>query len=213
MKLLTTQKDHLYDQIIDSDYFTPSQFKIEEKEIKTSIIYIDSDYFFDINETRNVINRFTTVYSPADEITKDIYPDCNWTEIQTLFSNWLIFLERELTAENKWDRLFKEMNYLKVAKISDESRFTYNEYLDLSIKIESIKTGINSIPLSDFQLKAISSQLDHLLSIANDLNKFDWQSLFLGAIISVIIQLGVTQNNAQLLYNLIKITFKGLFIQ
>jgi hypothetical protein len=71
---------------------------------------------------------------------------------------------------------------------------------------------IKTIPLLTVQETAIANQLDHLMELAKELNKFDWKSLFIGTISSIIIQLGVTKENAHELWSLIKKVFNNFFL-
>jgi hypothetical protein len=126
--------------------------------------------------------------------------------------NWLDFLRRELTAENKWEKLLQEIEHIKYTPTADQSKFTYQEYIELTDKIEKVKASLNTIPLLEEQQVVIINQLNHLSELAKDLNKFDWKNLFIGTIISIVIQLYVTRENAEKLWTLIKLIFSNYFL-
>ncbi len=80
------------------------------------------------------------------------------------------------------------------------------------MKINQIKSSLGTINLLEEQQVAISQKLDHLIDVAKDLNKFDWKNLFIGTIISIIIQLEVNKENAALLWELIKRVFRNFLL-
>jgi hypothetical protein len=85
-------------------------------------------------------------------------------------------------------------------------------HIELSSKIDQIKTSLDTIPLLEEQQIAIINQLNHLTELAKELNKFDWKNLFIGTIVSIILQLYVTRENAARLWNLIKTVFSNFFL-
>jgi hypothetical protein len=95
---------------------------------------------------------------------------------------------------------------------NEEDKFSFNEYGDLKAKVETLKNSINQIGLLSDQVLTINSKLDHLVDLAKEMNKFDWKNLFVGTIISMIIQLSVTQDNAKALWILIKQIFNNYLL-
>ena len=217
MKLLISQKDELFDLIEDTDYFTPSQFDIKEipqqhDDYITEIRFKNSDFFFRLIPESSYQGIFFANFSPGDKSVIEATSTLDWSRGMGYIDNWLEFLRRELTAQNKWERLFREIEHIKLAPTDDHSKFTYQEYVELSNKIEQIKASLHTIPLLEEQQLAIINQLNHLTELAKDLNKFDWMNLFIGTIVSIITQLYVTKDNASKLWMLIKTIFSNLFL-
>jgi hypothetical protein len=211
MKLLTSQKDELFDLIEASKYFSPSQFDIKEIQQKhndfiTEIRFKNSDFFFMLIPESTYQGIFFTNFSPGKKSIIEATSTLDWDGGKKYINSWLEFLRRELTAENRWEKLFQEIEHIKLAPTNDQSKFTYHEYIELS------ETSLSSIPLLEEQQVAIINQLNHLTVLAKDLNKFDWQNLFIGTIISIVIQLYVTRENAESLWALIKRVFSNLFL-
>jgi hypothetical protein len=121
----------------------------------------------------------------------------------------------ELNSPNKWDRLSKEIKNagINLDKNNSDNKFSILEYEDLKTKILTLKQSSHTIGLTSEQSNAIEAKLDHLTDMAKILNKFDWKSLFVGTIISVVIQLNVTQDNANSLWTLIRQIFKNFLLQ
>lgn len=136
----------------------------------------------------------------------------DWSKGTGYIYNWLECLRKEINAVNKWDNLLKEIEYIKFAPSDDNSKFTHQEYLELTNKIDQIKSALDTIPLLEERQLAVINQLNHLTELAKDLNKFDWKNLFIGTIISIITQLYVSKENATKLWTLIKTIFSNLFL-
>lgn len=212
MTLLRSQQNAIFDIITATKYFAPTMFKVEDNAKAYTLKYVGTKFYFNIANSGISGIDFHMTYSPAKlKMVDEIYS--SWEEFSLYFRGWLSYLEREVTAVDKWGRLFDEMNYLHMSTPENEQNFTHEEYIDLERKLTSIKASIAAIPLLPGQIEAINYKLDHLLTLTTQLNKFDWQGLFIGTIVGQIIDLGITTENAQLLYALIKQTFHGLFLQ
>lgn len=221
MKLLISQKDKLFEIIENDNNFTPSQFEINEicqggNKIMTEFKFKNSDYYYKFFPDTESASCFYANYSPGvysniDYTTRFVIND----ESNKLFKQWLFCLNRELNAPNKWERLQNEIQSLNINFNEDNSndKFSFQEYTDLSNKIDILKQNIKSINFSSEQLNAIDIKLDDLKELAKNLKRFDWRNLFIGTIISIIIQLEVNKDNANDLWRLIKHIFSNLFLQ
>lgn len=211
MQLLPSQLNEIYDVIVKTKYFSPTQFT---KSASGDEFRMEgTEYYFRVFEDAGYVNSLIVNFSPGQFLYKEGSVSMPWIEVPIYFKKWLTYLKREISAPNKWGRLFDEMQYLIGATPIEYTTFSHLEYLDIFSKIDYIKAYLSQIPLLQEQNVAITNQLDNLLEQTKNLNKFDWQNLFIGTIISIIIQLNVTHDNAILLYNLIKNVFKGLFLK
>ena len=211
MKLLPSQLNELYDLIVNMGYFSPGQFS--KSASGDEFTMNGTEYYFKIFEDSNYSNSFVVNYSPGETSYKAASSTVGWDKVSYYFQNWLYFLNREIVSPDKWGRLFDEMKSLIGTTPDHDLHFSHAEFLDISNKINHIKSSLEQIPLLTDQNAAIEHQLDNLLERTSSLKKFEWQNLFIGTIISIIIQLNVTPENAALLYDLIKTTFKGLFLR
>jgi len=219
MRLTITQKDALYD-LIEQSGLSPSQFELKENastkskgKIATDLLLKKHSYFFSF-ETGPYDNHYA-IYCPGPEFYEQ-EEDTKWWEQQMhAVKTWLRQLVKELNSPNKWDRLNKEIKNagINLNGTNNEDKFSIQEYEELKTMILTLKQNSHTIGLTSEQSKTIESKLDHLTEMAKVLNKFDWRSLFVGTIISVIIQLNVTQANANSLWALIKQTFNNLLVQ
>jgi hypothetical protein len=216
MKLLITQKNELYD-LITAFGLSPSQFKLTEARSEMSegqvatVLQLTNTKFHFIIETFNSDNPYL-YYSPGDgKYASENHAD-GWNEVISYLHIWLNALTQEITAEDKWARLETEVKALKIKIDNEQDKFSAHEFEQLKSQIYLLKDGIRRIGLSDSQVQTINEKLDHLTSLATEMNKFDWKSLFIGTIVSMIIQLSVTPDNASSLWKLIKQVFNNYFL-
>ena len=216
MKLLKSQKNSLFELIEEIDFFSHNQFEVTEDEtmgVYETIIFYNEDrsFYFRFNESQ-YSNQLYINYSPGNTQFTDSSSTIHWDQSLSYFKNWLYFLKREVTAPNLWEKFKTEISDIKLLNNFNNEKFSFNEYKEISQKIDSLKDSISSIPLILNQQNEIILRLDHLSETAKDLGKFDWISLFVGTIISVVIQLNVTPENANALWELIKRIFNNYFL-
>lgn len=215
MKLLNSQKDQIFD-LIEEQNLSPSQFEFNEEQVnvvshteKTILSFKNSQYFFQF-DYRN--GGHYSIFSPGrSTITEEEFPR-NWENQLFYFKEWLLNLLREINTPNKWERLRKEINEINSGFTVGQEKFSFQEYEELIIKINQLKGSIKEIGLSRDQILGINNKLDFLVESAKTLSKFDWKSLFVGTIISITIQLGLTPENSKSLWNLITHIFNQLFL-
>lgn len=215
MRLLTSQKDTLFD-IIEEFELSPSQFQFSDGRsvfstvgIATRLYFKNSEFHFSFD---SVDNRHYASFCPGEQAFQEEANTLTWDQQLYCFQGWLENLKREINSPNKWDRLDKEIKGLRIKFENEEDKFSAQEYQELKIKIDVLKKGVDQIGLLAEQVSVINSKLDHLTELAQEMNKFDWKSLFIGTIISIIIQLNVTAENAKSLWALIKRVFSNYFL-
>lgn len=217
MKLLASQKNVLFELIEDYE-LPPSQFVFQESksrfstDICTDLAYSNSEFYFSF-ESNPGNDPHYCIYSPGQAtFSNEIYTR-TWERTLMEFGSWLSFLKREITTINKWDRLKLEMENFKFSFTdNDNNKFSVAEYSELNEKIAVLKMGISKLSLLPEQLRVMNDKLDHLAILAKDMNKYDWKNLFIGTLMSIIIQLSVTPENAKNLFALIKQIFNSYLL-
>lgn len=210
MQLLLSQKNAIFDEI-EFFKFSPSQFSFNAYPEVTIIKLINTDYHFEIKDTNNY-NFSTVEFSPGEEYFSEAYTCQSWPDTLHRFSLWLDNLKRETQLEDKWERLQQEIESIEIPFSNDNSTFTVSEFEILRENFKLIKTKILNIGLTEPQNEIIISKLDFLLEQSKTMNKFDWKSLFIGTIITIIIQLSLSQEQGTAIWNLIKEVFKNYLL-
>lgn len=216
MKLLNIQRNELFDNITAYG-LSPSQFTLSEinstmseNEIAT-VLRLNNSKFYFMFETYQSENHYLYFSPGQGKYTGENLAE-DWDEVISCFHEWLNVLFQEITAEDKWTRLENEVKGLKINFTDDQDKFSANEYIHLKEQISTLKDGVQKIGLTQEQTQAIINKLDHLTELATEMNKFDWKSMFIGTIVSIIIQLSVTPQNAMTLWTLIKQVFSTFIL-
>lgn len=219
MKLLVSQKNKLFD-IIEKNGLTPGLFEYNEifyREggvVTTKITLKNNSFHFSIS-SENKGRAFRIICSPGNVMYEDLYLGEYWLQLEDAYNKWLGYLKREMQLEDKWEKLNNEIQSLQLYKEGNDflnSKFTVPEYLEIKQKIFQLKDGIARLELLPEQIALLNDKLDLVLDMTTQLGRFDWKSLFIGTIVSIIIQLGVTQDNAKAIWALIKQVFHNYFI-
>lgn len=216
MKLLTSQMNSIFELIQDFDFFSPNHFEIIENDLmgeyKTRFeLKSNRNFYFNFFDTEYV-NKLYVNYSPGDEQFVDSSPKISWNDALGYFNNWLYYLKREITAPNLWEKFKTEISEIDYFNNFSNQKFSFTEFTEIAEKIDILKNSLSTIPLILNQQQEIILRLDHLSETAKELGKFDWVNLFIGTIISIIIQLNVTPENANAIWNLIKRVFNNYFL-
>jgi len=219
MKLLLSQKNMLFD-VIEGYGLSPSLFEYREKVeanvvVETIISFESSLFYFSISNGKGYKKTGFIKYSPGEINFEDVYYPDHWYDIHNNFIQWLHNIQREIQLEDKWEKLNSEIQSLQLYNDGNDflnSKFTVPEYLEIKQRIFQLKEGISRLELLPEQMSILNDKLDMVLDMTSQLGRFDWKSLFVGTIVSIIIQLGVTQDNAKAIWALIKQVFHNYFI-
>lgn len=219
MKLLNSQKNIFFELIEKNKTFSVNQFTFEEFKSTnnnwiTTIKFKNSEYYFSIFEDSGAYGAGYVNYTPGINKYLKISSRLGFENAVIEFEKWLKSLQREISEPDLWEKLKTNIDYFspKILQI-DNSKFTAKEYIVLQQQISSLIEKVNQIPLLIEQQEEINRQLERLTLLAVDLGKFDWTNLFMGTIVSIIIQLEVNKENANLLWLAIKQILNNYFIK
>jgi hypothetical protein len=218
MRLLKSQKNQLFD-IIEEKGLSPAQFKFEEivddsgfiLVKKTHLQYDESEFYFIFDLDKRFNSRLVQ-YSPAETIIETETSCENWNEQLYYFRKWLTNIIREISIEDKWERLQSELQNVNLSYEDSTDKFTAQEYEVLKGQIEALKSRISELELSSEQIHHINTKLDHLTEYAKTLNKTDWKSLFIGTVVNTTMTLGLEQDTAVQIWEAIKEIFQTYFL-
>jgi|SRR6185436_2287490 len=213
MKLLQTQKNDIFDIILDEG-MNPSDFKFSVEfesrdEMVTYLKYKETKYYF---QFRNIDDRhWITSYSPSGrslEVTEKYFG--GWKGYISITRKWLKHLKREVNATDKWEAFAKELHHIPFAFDSNNEgeKFSSDEIKLLDLKIQTVKKEIKKLELPKETIKQLNAKLDSLNEKVDKLSKTDWKELFLGAVISTIFNLAIPPDSGKSIWEIIRHTFK-----
>lgn len=216
MKLLISQKNDIFDIIVDEGfdpaYFKFSEEKINNNEIVTYLRYKSTKYYFMF---RSTVSGFQTMYSPAlryleeEESTRG-----GWKQFSTRIRKWLKFLKQETNTLNKWDTFKNELQQIPFTFSYDDNneKFSFQELKIIKLKIDDIKNEIKNLELSHETIKLLNTKFDSLYFKACKLSKTDWKELFIGAIIGVILNLAIPPKTSEAIWEIIRNSFQQFIL-
>ena len=183
----------------------PANLKFSKDETngvtRQIIAYSGTRYWFIFS---NDATKTELILKPAlykqEEKLSNSESTINFKKVIFQFGNWSKYLKRELDAEKK------NKNYLRedfIFPFDDESfyteeAFTEKEAEEIQQRLNSFNQEIKSLPLSAEQFAVFDKKLDFLISQTKQLRKFDWRSLAIGTIVSIITNMFVDTNVGQL---------------
>lgn len=135
----------------------------------------------------------------------------NWNDLTKLFLIWSQKLADELNSATGWET-FENTNYLNIDYDELNSEFNEVEKIQIKENITNIKVKLTLLNLPPDKLEIIEHKLDSLSLKVDELNKFDWKSLFAGTIMSLIMTFIVPPEAAGIFLEYIKVSFYNLKI-
>lgn len=220
MKLLLSQKNDFFEMIEQSKELNPNQFSYIEKTGREGDNYVDyfaikhksSDFYFRVDKV--IYNDYRITFSPG---YMEYYSASQCNSIDGsygYFNGWLSYLEREINQVDKWGRMnedFEGFNFLLINE--DTNKFTASEFIEASAKLLILKEEIKKLNfLNTKQLELIDFKIDKLTEKLTTMDKFDWQSLFIGTFISILLQLSLSQEQGKELMGVLKRIFSTYFV-
>lgn len=136
----------------------------------------------------------------------------NWGNLITKFDNWTKQVSRELVSPTGWES-FENTNFLNAEFGDLNTSFNETEKIQTKQSILELKEKILLLNLPPNKLEIIENKLDNLTLKVDELNKFDWKSLFIGTIASLIMTLVIPPEASGILWEYIKSSFNNLKIK
>ena len=219
MILLTSQKNSIY-EIIEAMGLSPLQFEFVEVDSvfdlyakATKLLFKNTGWYFQFEQNSQIRDgTHAAQYSPGKTTLKvDVYKT-NWSGIIKHFWVWLEYLKREITSEDKWSRLNRLVESSRFNFTDDFNQLTFQEYENLVEKIDVLKERISKLEIQPQQIEQINAKLDHITELSKKMTKMDWRNLFVGTIISILIQLSLSPEVGQQILDIIRELFSTYFL-
>lgn len=205
MRITNIQKKEL-NEIFSKYSLNHSDFEIsgENKEFK---IKYALDYFsFTIQKTKNDM-YYLTVY-PIDS-TEGYSVGGTWKHTIERFQDWIRDLSLELNTNTGWSP-FKDTYFMNTAIEDLDSNFNDYEKRIIITGIQELSEKIKHLDLPIAKIETIDLKLDAVTNTLDSLNKFDWHSLFMGTIFSLMMTLSIPPNINGILWQYIKDMFSTM---
>lgn len=205
MRITNTQKNQLSDIFRKTglnllDFETSGQFK--EFKIK-----FKHEYFsFSINIKEQ--DKYDAIILPVNDTNGHLFSG-NWEHLKAQFSHWINSIAIELNTPTGWET-FQSENFLNAEFEELNQNFSDSEKAQARQSINELKEKAKTLELSPEALNILNKKLDDLSEKVDELSKFDWKSLFIGTIASLIMTLLIPPQASGRLWEYIKTAFGGL---
>ncbi|MEZ4802659.1 MAG: hypothetical protein R2797_07770 [Gelidibacter sp.] len=204
MRITNQQKSEL------AGIFKENKLNLIDFEISGKYEDFNIEYKFDYFSfciVKKDPQKYQTIIKSIKNISSNVV-NTNWDGVINNFRVWTKHLSVELNTPNGWET-YENYDYLN-SNIDDFKKSFSDEEKEFIRKgITYTKEKIKDLDIAPDSLKIIEKKLDELDIKLDELKKFDWKSLFIGTIASLIMSLGVPPESAGLLWEIIKSAFSG----
>lgn len=190
--LLTSQWDDVFQALQRAD-FDPREF---ERDVEYSALgrasvlrHASSAYFvFLVDGSNKHFGRCSPGESTREQLVQPYYG--TWHALLEMVGRWLGWLRREVTAFDLWGQLAIERELIAPTfNAREDTPFSPAEQAEIQRTLVELKSyASQSLALNSTQYGAIESQLDYLADAATRLNRNDWRTLFVGALVALALE-------------------------
>jgi hypothetical protein len=181
--LLQSQRNDVLLTVRESG-INPLEFQLlEEAHLYPKLVHTPSVFFYQFGTSH-------VVFSPGAETQQQEVDKLKWVGKLELLSIWLTYLQREINAPDLWASLAQERELLGAEPAGAvNTPFTADEQVHIKRTIEEIRVYITSTySLAGEPLAKVNRKLDYLIDAATRLGRIDWKNIFVGALVSLILQ-------------------------
>jgi hypothetical protein len=206
----------------DFTYRNGSHFEVPELGV---LAYKDSGLQFYIANSPHSFNDFMyaeTYYAagfPVTQLTPRLssHTYIPFHDVLLGLQKWLVTHVREyiedMATPDHWQQYRNGAQLLNLDKIdfADQGQFSAEEKEQIAVSLNSIKLLIaERFATTDAQQADINAKIDYLISSVNRLNKFDWKSVLINTIITIIIALSLDTEKGRIMFEVFKTGFMVL---
>ena len=210
-------------EIIEEAGLDPQQFHTMQTDLESvqgfMLVYTGSPFRFGMAPAEDTLNYFRYVYTllaPKFSLS-DLHPKHGYAEISVVHSEFAKWLENhlkpyleDLSTPDHWAQVEAQKSFdsLDPGSEHDGQPFTEAEKTELRVAIGKFKAHIvEKFDPVEEQLKTINQRLVYLTESVDRLNRFDWKSVALNIVLSIISMLNAGHAEVGSLIEF----FKGLF--
>lgn len=187
LELLRSQRNQAFVMIREAG-LEPEDFQWFEAGDAVRLVHVPTDYYFDFDSDRG---EWNVRHFPQDAIGIVAYHGIQekWTDVLSIFENWIAIVQREHSAPDLW-AISQEEKKLIAEHIDDleNSPFANDEKLRISTAINELKEFlVASGQHSDSQIQFITTRLQHLEEASHRLGRKDWITLTMGTLTNIVV--------------------------
>ena len=136
------------------------------------------------------------------------------TSSKHISRKWLQNLLREIGEPDHWQQLVLELSKTKIGFEKNDAANTFfniKEYDLLAANLDLAAEKLADSGLDEEQIEHIRLKFNHLKDMGRKIGRSDWESLFVGTMVSAMTQMGVNPETAQVVWRMLQEVFGKLF--
>lgn len=204
MRITTIKLKELNDIFINSG-LNKNDFKVIIKD-EFFLIQCRGQYFSFKVQIQNPNIYRNTIYNIDNR--KGVSVASKWEVTKEKFKDWCESLKTEIGINHGWETI-ESTNYFKTTSEDLNSSFPEPEKISLRLALKGLQEKISHLELPEKNLDIINGKLDNLDTKLDSMSKFDWKSLFIGTIFSLLTTLAIPQEASGLIWSYISESFKN----
>lgn len=207
MRITNTQKKELSDifREVGLDVFDFETIGLH-KEFKVKYKY--EYYSFSINYQKED-NYYLTIFPIYN--TKGFSVGGTWGQVKKRFSDWSKGIANEISTPTGWET-FENENYLDTDLEDLDEQFSEKDKILVRQGLNELKERFSRLELPISTIKAIEKKLDELDKKVDQLSKFDWKSLLIGTIASLMLAFAIPSELNGIIWEYVKTAFNNFRI-
>lgn len=213
MPLRRKERNEIFDLVQEAG-LSPAEFSWGEANGRSRIIHVPTGEAHIFGRTHITRRRPVPAY-----VINMLYElvEGSWRAQRRAFRSWLEDLRDEITTPDAWAFLQsgEQASFFDATEAgTDNSPFSPDEREQIAAHLHQLRIGaIDRQSLSEAQLRALDSKIEDLLDASRRLGRKDWQTVFLGVMLTLVVTSVLTPETMQQLTEEFRRGVTGLFSQ
>jgi hypothetical protein len=128
------------------------------------------------------------------------YEAYSWQSLITRFSRWVKDVKDDLDTPDLWAELQRDARLLGgvFGEANENTPFTSEEQKDIEQRLREVEAHVRgTYSLSEREMEILHTKIDYLVGAAGRFGRIDWLNIFVGAIFSYILAVGLPSESAR----------------
>ena len=175
---------------MESASLNPSEFEFRNSDTEPLLKHKWSKSFFVIGgNAGHYVGRY--VVGDGIDWPYDVY---SWEAVMERFSHWVKEVKDDLDTPDLWAELQGDARLLGSVsgEASENTPFTSEEKKDIERRLREVEAHVRgTYSLSEPEIETLHRKIDYLIDAAGRFGRFDWATIFVGAMVCYILEVGL----------------------
>jgi hypothetical protein len=189
MLLQKWQNNEIF-KAIESVSLNPNEFEFKNSDTEALLKHKWSDSYFVIGGNAG---HYVGRHVVGDAFDRP-YEEYSWQSLMWRFSRWVKEVKDDLDTPDLWAELQLDARLLGgvSGQANENTPFTSEEQKDIEQRLREVEAHVRrTYSLSEPEMEALHRKIDYLIDAAGRFGRFDWATIFVGAIVCYILEVGL----------------------